>query len=115
MLDDNVGFNISPTAWDNYPTIGRNDTFISDRQGISDIIGDFSGQSQLTLNKSKVLQIEEAFGLERGALQDGFKIRQVDNIVEQITRSPMHWEVIVKTKLSGLRKLVLGKIGSMKV
>jgi hypothetical protein len=89
MLDDNVGFNISPTAWDNYPTIGRNGTFISDRQGISDIIGDFSGQSQLTFNKSKVLQLEEAFGLERGALQDGFKIRQVDNIVEQMPRSPM--------------------------
>lgn len=89
MLDDNVGFNISPTAWDNYPTIGRNGTFISDRQGITDIIGDFSGQSQLTLNKSKVLQLEEAFGLERGALQEGFKIRQVDNIVDQMTRSPM--------------------------
>ena len=61
MLDDNVGFNVSPTAWDNYPTIGRNGTFISDRQGITDIIGDFSGQSKLTLDKTKVLQLEEAF------------------------------------------------------
>ncbi len=30
MLDDNVGFNISPTAWDNYPTIG-----VTDRLGTS--------------------------------------------------------------------------------
>ena len=89
MLEDNVGFNISPTAWDSYPTIGRNGTFISDRQGITDIIGDFSGQSQLTLDKAKVLQLEEAFGLERGALQEGFKIRQVDNVVDRMTRSPM--------------------------
>ena len=89
MLDDNVGFNISPTAWDNYPTIGRDGTFISDRQGITDIIGDFSGVSQLTLDRSRVVQLEKAFGLERGALQEGFKIRQVDNIVNQMTRSPM--------------------------
>ncbi|WP_207389162.1 hypothetical protein [Marinobacter halodurans] len=89
MLEENVGLNISPTAWDSYPTIGRNGTFISDRQGITDIIGDFSGQSQLTLDKTKVLQLEEAFGLERGALQEGFKIRQVDNVVDRMTRSPM--------------------------
>ncbi|WP_238115724.1 RHS repeat domain-containing protein, partial [Vibrio cincinnatiensis] len=89
MLEDNVGFNISPAAWDSYPTIGRNGTFISDRQGITDIIGDFSGQSKLTLDKDKVLKLEEAFGLERGTLQEGLKIRQVDNIIERMPRSPL--------------------------
>ena len=89
MLDDNVGFNISPTTWDNYPTIGRNGTFISDRQGITDIIGDFPGQPQLTLDRSKTLQLEEAFGLDTGTLLDGFKIRRVENIVEQMPRSPL--------------------------
>ncbi|MCA8866280.1 type IV secretion protein Rhs [Halomonas sp. SBBP1] len=89
MLDDNVGFNISPTTWDNYPTIGRNGTFISDRQGITDIIGDFPGQPQLILDRSKTLQLEEAFGLDTGTLLDGFKIRRVENIVEQMPRSPL--------------------------
>ncbi|WP_199775594.1 hypothetical protein [Microbulbifer pacificus] len=89
MLEDNIGFNISPTAWDAYPTIGKSGTFISDRKGITDIVGDFSGQSTLTLNKAKVLQLEEAFGLEKGTLEEGFKIRQVDNIIDRMTRSPM--------------------------
>ena len=89
MLENNVGFNLSPTAWDKYPTIGRNGTFISDKQGITDIIGDFSGQTKMTLDKSQVLQLEEAFGLERGTLQSGFKVRQVDNIVDRMPRSPL--------------------------
>ncbi len=89
MLDDNVGFNISPSAWDNYPTIGRNGTYISDKQGITDVIGDFSGQTQLKLDKSKVNKLEKSFGLEEGSLQDGFKVRRVDNIADKMSRSPM--------------------------
>ncbi|MBP7546527.1 MAG: hypothetical protein KA754_01090 [Corallincola sp.] len=89
LLKENVGFNVSPTAWDAYPTIGRNGTFISDKQGITDIIGDLPSQSPLTIDKAKAAQLENAFGLEHGALQEGFKIRQVDNIRERMTRSPL--------------------------
>jgi len=89
MLDDNVGFNVSPLSWDDYPTIGRNGTYISDRQGLMDVIGDFSGNISLTLDKSQIYRLEEAFGLERGSLQEGFKIRQIDNIIDKICRSPL--------------------------
>nr|WP_282250624.1 RHS repeat-associated core domain-containing protein [Vibrio campbellii] len=89
MLEDNIGFNISPTSWDEYPSIGLNGTFISDRKGITDVIGDFSGQSSVSIEKSKIFDLEKAFGLEKGALQEGFKIRQVDGIVEQMARSPL--------------------------
>lgn len=89
MLEDGVGYNISPTAWDSYATIGRNGTFISDKQGIAYIIGDFLDQSKLTVDRAKVIQLEEAFCLEKVALQEGIKIRRVDNIVDRMTRSPM--------------------------
>ena len=32
MLNDNVGYNISPTDWDKYPTIGRNEASSQIRQ-----------------------------------------------------------------------------------
>jgi len=39
MLEENQGFNTSPIGWDNYPTIGRNGTYITDREAISSITG----------------------------------------------------------------------------
>ncbi|VAW62070.1 Rhs-family protein [hydrothermal vent metagenome] len=53
MLNDNIGFNISPTAWDKYPVTGRGRTFISEQPGITDIIGDFSGPSKIAIDKAK--------------------------------------------------------------
>ena len=89
MLEDNIGFNVSPSDWDNYPTIGRNGSFISDRQGITDILGNIDGKSNISISKVDALQLEQSFGLEPGSLQGGFKIRQVDNIVDQAPRSPL--------------------------
>nr|WP_317620498.1 PAAR domain-containing protein [Pseudomonas chlororaphis] len=89
MLKDNRGFNVSPVAWDKYPTIGRNGTYVSDKKGVADIIGDFSGRSKVTISTEKAAKLERAFGLEEGSLKDGFKIRQVDNVIERMPRSPM--------------------------
>ncbi len=89
MLKENVGFNLSPTIWDDYPTIGRNGTYISDNKGISDIIGDIHGQSELTISKDMAHQLEESFGLETGSLGKSFKIRKIENITEQMPRSPL--------------------------
>lgn len=41
MLQDNKGFNISPTDWDAYPSIGRNGTFITDCKGALGYFGNF--------------------------------------------------------------------------
>lgn len=89
MLKDNTGFNVSPTDWDKYPTIGRYGSYISDNKGVADVIGDFSGQSKITITSAKAAKLERAFGLEDGSLQNGFKIRQVDNIADRMPRSPM--------------------------
>ncbi|UTA46852.1 hypothetical protein L1F30_11840 [Simiduia sp. 21SJ11W-1] len=87
MLEDNVGYNISPTSWDSYPTIGRNGTFVSDSQGISDVLGDF--QNMTSINAADVAKLEKDFGLEPGTLNGGFKIRKVENINDKLTRSPL--------------------------
>lgn len=89
MIKDNTGFNVSPTSWDRYPTIGQHGSYISDNKGISDVIGGFSGRSKVTISSQKAADLERAFGLNKGSLQGGFKIRQVDNIVDRMPRSPM--------------------------
>nr|WP_281241275.1 RHS repeat-associated core domain-containing protein [Thorsellia anophelis] len=33
MLQDNIGYNISPKSWEQYPSIGKNGTFVTDKEG----------------------------------------------------------------------------------
>jgi RHS repeat-associated protein len=89
MLVDNVGFNVSPIEWDAFPAIGRLGTFVSDLESITSVLGDINGFSQMTVDKSQAANLENAFGLEPDTLQEGFKIRQVNNIVARNPRSPM--------------------------
>ncbi len=89
MLQENVGYNVSPLAWDQYPTIGRSGTFISDRQGVMGYFGDLRGASEVTVPPSLVTQMETDMGLVPGALQDGFKVRQVTGIRSLTPASPM--------------------------
>ena len=87
MLKGNVAYNISPVEWDQYPTIGRNGSFVTDRQGISDVIGEFDNLSGIS--QSQATQLESAFGLEPKSLDGGFKIREVTNIQAMAPRSPL--------------------------
>ncbi|WP_205631656.1 hypothetical protein [Collimonas pratensis] len=89
ILQDNVGFNISPTAWDAYPTIGRNGTFVSDQRGIMGYFGNAAGKSEITVAPSTVTQIENDMGLVPGSLQDGFKVRQVTGVRDMSPVSPL--------------------------
>ncbi|MCX8474598.1 MAG: LysM peptidoglycan-binding domain-containing protein [Sphingomonas sp.] len=89
MLQDNVGFNISPIAWDQYPTIGRSGTFVTDRAGAMGYFGDVSGVSKITVSPAVVGRIEADMGLVPGALQGGFKVRQVTGLQASNPYSPM--------------------------
>lgn len=89
MLQDNIGFNISPTEWDAYPTIGRSGTFVSDKQGVMKYFGDISGKAEISISSSTVAQIEQDMGLVSGTLQGGFKVRQVTDIREMLPMSPL--------------------------
>jgi uncharacterized Zn-binding protein involved in type VI secretion len=90
MLADNRGYNISPSSWDSYPSIGRNGTFLTDQQGITDVLGDLPKDgSDMTITSEQASQLEQSMGLDQGSLQDGFKIRQVDGIQDMSPRSPL--------------------------
>lgn len=87
MLKDDVAYNISPTEWDQYPSIGRNGSFVTDRQGISDVIGDFDDLSEISSSQAR--QLETAFGLEPKSLDNRFKIREVTGIQSRLPSSPL--------------------------
>jgi RHS repeat-associated protein len=95
MLTDNVGYNISPTSWDSYSTIGRTATFITDKEALN-ILGDFSGKSEITISKSIANQLETNMGLMPGSLEGGFKIREVTDIISQFPRSPLKGNLYFK-------------------
>ena len=84
MLD-----NISPTSWDQYPTIGRNGTFLSDRKALTDVLGELNGKRNVTLTSAQITKIEGEMGLEPGSLQDGFKIRKVTDLIDMAPSSPL--------------------------
>ncbi|MBV6325294.1 hypothetical protein [Duganella violaceipulchra] len=89
MLEDNVGYNISPTAWDAYPTIGRNGTFISDAEGILSYFKKYPASGEITVPESLVSTIEAENGLVPGTLKDGFKVRKITLIRDAAPRSPL--------------------------
>ncbi len=90
MLEKDIGYNISPTAWDKYPTIGRNGTFLTDEQAVTDIIGPIKGQeSKVTITPDQQATLEKAMGLEPGSLANGFKVREVTGITNMAPRSPL--------------------------
>ncbi len=89
MLIDDVGFNVSPLAWDEYPTIGRNGSFISDRQGVMDYFDNSNGNTNITISPNTATQIETDMGLEPGALLEGFKVRRVNEIQSLNPTSPL--------------------------
>ncbi len=89
MLQDNKGFNISPTDWDAYPSIGRNGTFITDCKGALGYLGNFKKGDTITISSVKAAKIESDMGLNPGSLQNGFKIREVSGISSMNPRSPL--------------------------
>ncbi len=90
MLKDNVGYNVSPRSWDKYPSIGRNGSYLTDKQAITDTLGKLSeGQNTMTISKAQARQLENNLGLEEGSLDGGFKIRKVEGIQQSGTRSPL--------------------------
>ena len=89
MLKDDIGYNISPTSWDAYPTIGRNGTFISDAEGILGYFKNLPPNGKISIAKDLAAKIEADAGLEPGTLQAGFKIRKITSITNASPRSPL--------------------------
>ncbi len=74
MLDGAPGYTISPESWcGRYDTLGRGRTFITDKQAISDIIGEFESLGDtVRISADQAKALERAMGLQPGSLADGF-------------------------------------------
>jgi RHS repeat-associated protein len=89
MLDDNIGYNISPFSWDKYPTIGRDGTFITDSEGIMKYFKIKNKEKNITITSEQASIIEADMGLVPGSLTEGFNIRRIENIKSMSPRSPL--------------------------
>jgi RHS repeat-associated protein len=89
MLADYVGYNVSPMGTDKYSHVGRQGTYVTDKQAITDIIGPFPKSRPIVVQPEKIADLEKALGLTPGSLKDGFKIREVKGISSMSPRSPM--------------------------
>ena len=89
MLKDNIGYNISPSSWNQYPTIGLDGTYISDQQGVMKYFEDITGKGETAVSSETATQIEQEMGLKPGSLQEGFKVRQVNGITDLAPQSPL--------------------------
>ncbi len=89
MLLDNRGYNISPTDWDEFPAIGLSGSFISDRASFEDILSPIGSGYNQEVTKEQAIALEISMGLEPGSLENGFKIRTIDNINAKSPRSPL--------------------------
>lgn len=70
-----TAYNVSPISWDVYQYIGRETTFITDREAITDILGNLC--EQMSVSTQEATRLETALGLKEGSLQNGFKIREI--------------------------------------
>lgn len=70
-----TAYNVSPISWDVYQYIGRETTFITDREAITDILGNLCEQMSVSIQEAT--RLETALGLKEGSLQNGFKIREI--------------------------------------
>jgi filamentous hemagglutinin len=89
MLDEDVGYNVSPNSWDRYPTLGPDGTFITDQKALTDVLGPIEGKTVVTISTDQARQLERALGLRENSLQNGSKIRSVSGVRERNPRSPL--------------------------
>ncbi|WP_157575338.1 hypothetical protein [Alloprevotella rava] len=76
LRNGTTAYNVSPISWDVYQYIGRETTFITDREAITDILGNLCEQMSVSIQEAT--RLETALGLKKGSLQKGFKIREIN-------------------------------------
>ena len=81
MLQSDVGYNVSPENWFNqYATLGRKSTYITDYAAIADVIGQFKYGGTMTITSNQATALELALGLNLGSLGSGFRITRITGI-----------------------------------
>jgi RHS repeat-associated protein len=111
MLDEDVGYNISPEEWfKQYSHLGRYGTFVTDKRAFKAILGHAragrytvgakAGEGRVSRQQVKLL--EAKLGLEPGSLGEGFRLTRVDGIGDMAPRSPLTGNVFFKGPGEGL-------------
>lgn len=72
MLEENIGYNVSPNEWDSFPSLGREGTYITGKQALTDVLGDLGPNTEITISKETARQLEVELGLQKDAIQNGF-------------------------------------------
>jgi len=81
MLDQNIGYNVSPEGWfKSYPEIGRDGTYITNETAIREVIGEFGSRGTITISQTDAEALEIALGLKPESLFDGFRISKITDI-----------------------------------
>ena len=89
MLTDDVGYNVSPHSFDQYPAIGREFTYLTDQQAIADVIGPIGGGRTIVITPQQARRLERELGLQPNSLDEGFKIRRVTGLTGRSPSSPV--------------------------
>ena len=79
---------MSPKSWDQYPSIGRDGTFITDKNGALQYYNGIE-KGEVTISKATAAGIEKDMGLFPGSLNEGFNIRKIEGITDMQPRSPL--------------------------
>jgi len=91
MLQDDVGYNVSPFSFDHYNAIGKEFTYLTDRAAIENVIGKIRPRNgNITITRRQANELENQLGLKPGSLSKdgGFNIRQVQGINARGPGSP---------------------------
>ncbi|WP_235778051.1 hypothetical protein [Pectobacterium wasabiae] len=72
MLEDDI----SPISWEQHPSIGRDGTFITDKEGALKYFYGVQG-SETSISRSMSERIEKDMGLNPGSLKDRFNVRKI--------------------------------------
>ncbi len=81
MLEQNIGYNVSPESWfKSYSEIGRNGTYVTNETAIREIIGKFEGREIITISQADAEALAKALGLSPNTLTSGFRISKITGI-----------------------------------
>ncbi|MCK8294953.1 type IV secretion protein Rhs, partial [Erwinia amylovora] len=89
LKNTNEGYNISPKSWDAYPAIGRDGTFVTDKQGVMNYFPHAANEKEITITRARARAIERNMGLYKDSLSGGFKVRKINGINGLNPRSPL--------------------------
>jgi hypothetical protein len=91
LVNRDVGYNVSPESYfgpDGHSTLGQRSTYITDKEAIADIIGEFEMGGTVRITRDQAMTLEMGLGLRIGKLWDGFRVSRISGISGMSPRVP---------------------------